>query len=81
MIRHLLRCAVLACIAVHVERYPWNFAVCMAVVGLGFILGAVWSAEVHARLPSPTGWSIPTITPLPKCLARAAVTRKKGVLS
>lgn len=57
------------------------FACLLAGVVLGFLIGAVWSSEVHARKPSVTGWSIPTIAPLPSCVARPAVTRRNRVRS
>jgi hypothetical protein len=52
------------------------FLASMALVACGFALGAVWSSEVHARKPSPTGWRIETITSLPRATARPAVTRR-----
>jgi hypothetical protein len=54
------------------------FLASMALVFLGFCLGAVWSSEVHARKPSPTGWRIETITSLPRATARPAVTRRRS---
>lgn len=57
------------------------FAIFLLGIGLGFTLGAVWSSEVHARHPSPTGWSVPTITSLPRAVLKTPTVARKGIRS
>lgn len=75
MTRHLLRCAVLACIACHVVAFPLAFFTALVLILLGYAVALVGRDERLAARPAMK-WARPVLN-----VERAAVTRRKGILS